>query len=312
MTFSTHGVVLESPNPFWLLSGTMHRLSRLYDFLMFSSVFLSLAGMAMVYISCVLQGIPLSLPALLIMFLTPFSIYNLNKKTDEDEDAVNRRDRYAFTKRYEKSLSALAWVSYAAAFLIAAFFGIPSLLVVSIPLVSGILYSMRWLPASFPYRRLKEIPVVKNALVAFAWASIAALLPVCLAHGIPDVRTFITFAFLFSPVFIGSIIPDIRDKEGDALAGIRTIPVIIGAKHTSRLLSAMNFLIGLVVFLGCIHTIPPVFTVIVAAGFVYMHCCIHIFMKHRENPLVCDLLVDGQFIFFSIGILGLASLRFLP
>jgi 4-hydroxybenzoate polyprenyltransferase len=312
MTFSTHGVVLRVIDPFWMLKGTVNRIVNLYDLLIFSSAFLGIAGIAMIYISCVLQGIQWSLPAFIIMFLTPFSVYNLNKKTDQDEDVVNRQDRYVFTKRHEKSLFALAWIAYLCAFLTAVPFGIPSVLVVSIPLVSGIVYSMRWLPRPSPYRRLKEVPVMKNLIVASAWSSIIAFLPVYLAHGVPDMKTGLAWAFFFSPVFIGSIIPDIRDQEGDALAGIKTIPVILGARNTGRILASMNILIGIAVVLRCIPIMPPIFTLIIAAGFIYMHYCISLFMGNKKKNLVCDLMVDGQFIFFGIAMAALTSLRLLP
>jgi 4-hydroxybenzoate polyprenyltransferase len=311
MSFSTHGVVHEAFDPFWILKSSQEKIICFYDFLMFSSTFLGLAGMAMIYISCVIQGIQCSIPALLIMFLTPFSVYNLNKKTDQDEDVVNRQDRYAFTKRHETSLSALAWIAYLSAIIISIPFGIPSALVVSVPLVCGILYSIRWLPDSSPYRRLKEIPLVKNCIVAIAWSSIIAFLPVALIHGVPDVKTDICLAFFFLPVFIGSIIPDIRDLEGDALAGIRTIPVILGANKTSRLLASVNIFVGIAIVLGCIRVLSPLFTLVVAAGFVYMHCCIHLFNRNRDRHVVCDLLIDGQFIIFGMGILALSSLRVL-
>ena len=48
------------------------------------------------------------------------------------------------------------------------------------PLVSGIFYSVPILPKWCRYRRLKEIPVMKNLVVSAAWALAFSLVPVYL------------------------------------------------------------------------------------------------------------------------------------
>ena len=58
------------------------------------------------------------------MLLVPFSVYNMNRKTDEEEDSVNHPGRYKFTKRFEKPLAYGALVAYALAVLIAVPFGV--------------------------------------------------------------------------------------------------------------------------------------------------------------------------------------------
>ena len=67
------------------------------DFLLFSSIFMGMQGMGMVYTSCVIQGLEPSPAGTRIMLLVPFSVYNMNRKTDEEEDSVNHPGRYMFT-----------------------------------------------------------------------------------------------------------------------------------------------------------------------------------------------------------------------
>ena len=191
---------------------------------------MGMQGMGMVYTSCVIQGLEPTPAVLAIMLLVPFSVYNMNRKTDEEEDSVNHPGRYQFTKRFEKPLEYGALVTYALAVLIAVPYGVAAVLVTLVPLLAGVLYSMPILPKALGYRRLKEIPVMKNLVVASSWSVILVLLP-CLASGTPvTIQSYLCFAFFFSYVFIASAMPDMRDREGDALTGCPDHP----GDHRSR------------------------------------------------------------------------------
>jgi len=312
MSLSTPGVVREAINPFLLSKGTAHKVSGLYELLIFSSALLGMAGMGMVYISSFLQGIPCIPAALAIGFLVPFAVYNLNRKTDHSEDAVNHQDRFTFTTRFDGPLSVLAFLAYTAAYLIAFPFGALSIFVVSIPLICGALYSIRWIPPPSPFRRLKEIPVMKNIIVAFTWSSVSALLPVCLLHGSPGIKTGIVFIFFFSYVITSTTIPDIRDREGDALAGVRTIPVLIGTENTRRLLIAINLLVGAVVIAKSSSIMTFMVVLILGIAVLYTQFCIQIFDRVNKKDFICDFLIDGQFVIFGVAIFTLSILRLLP
>ncbi len=215
-------------------------LKAFVDLLLFSSIFMGMQGMGMIYTSSLIQGIAPTPAVLAIMMLVPLSVYNMNRKTDEEEDSVNHPGRYKFTKRFGKPLEYGAFVAYAIAVLIAVPFGLGAVLVTLVPLIAGILYSVPLLPPRFGYRRLKEIPVMKNLVVGSSWAIILVLLPCCVA-GVPiTLQTLLCVVLFFSYVFIASAMPDMRDREGDAMAGVITIPVLIGIDRTKRVLNAMN------------------------------------------------------------------------
>lgn len=269
----------------------------LIDFLLFSSIFVGLAGMGMIYTSSLIQGLAPNPVALVIMLLVPFSVYNMNRKTDEEEDIINHGSRYAFTKRFEKPLQYGALVAYALAVLIAVPFGVLAVLVTLVPLIAGVLYSMPLLPKSFGYRRLKEIPVMKNLVVGSSWAMILVLLP-CILAGVPiTLQTGLCLLFFFSYAFIASSIPDMRDREGDAQAGVRTIPVLIGVDRTKKLLGALNWTTAcLVIALGIGAMLPPLVVLLYAGAHCYTQCCITSFGRIGEPGLICDILSDGQFL----------------
>ena len=149
---------------------TQLNLQAVVDYLLYSSLFLAIAAVSKVYVSSVLQDMPISAGACLIMALGTFSIYNMNRKTDESEDAVNHSRRYAFTQKHAGLLWYSSLAGYGLAFLVASFYGPVAIVATAFPLASGIAYSIPLLPAGCRYRRLKDVPLVKNLLVGGAWA----------------------------------------------------------------------------------------------------------------------------------------------
>jgi 4-hydroxybenzoate polyprenyltransferase len=299
MTFSTHGVVHDVFEPFWILWISLQRTKELFNFLIFSSIFVGLICAAMTYISCFIQDLPCSVSILAIPFLVTFSIYNLNKRTDEIEDAINRHDRYSFTKRYERRLFIGALAAYSIAVILAASSSVEAILITAFPFITGIMYSVRWLPGKFQYRRLKDIPVIKNIVVSFSWVVFSGLLPVYMNGSTPDFRTAITLLSFFSWAFCASIIPDMRDREGDARTGIRTIPVILGEKKTKNILFRVNLICGILIALLSYRRLPFSFIGILMGSIVYTHICIYLFGKIESMDLVSDILSDGQYLFFT-------------
>ncbi len=271
-------------------------IKQILDAMIFSSVFLAFTGVGMAYISCALQGFPVIWETLVIMFLVTYAVYNIDRKADEEEDSINHSARYSFTSRYAKLLFISSIFAYLLAFVIAGFHGIHAIIVTSIPLVSGLLYSFAWLPKSFKYRRLKEIPSVKNLVIAFAWAFTLALLPAIVSGSSYDVTTVVAVAYFFLLVFINTVVFDMRDIEGDSLSGIDTIPVIMGAEKTRFMLIAMTIVFGApMFFMGFFHLSIPAILVLIA-GVIYT--LIYVLLSDRigQNNAICDVVADGQFI----------------
>lgn len=276
------------------------KIGDFIQFLMFSSLFVGISGGGMVYVAASIQGLHCNPACIAIMVLIGFSVYNLNRKTDEAEDAINRKDRYNFTKKYEKHLYTAALAGYGLAILLAGIYGLIPLAVVLIPLLSGILYSIPCLPASTGYHRLKEIPVVKNLVVGIAWGTTLTFLPLAIAKVSFSSTTAMTLVFFSTYAFIASILPDIRDKEGDEEAGIRTIPAVIGIEPTLHLVTGLNIIIGCAATLFALKYLSPAVALIIGISVVYLHLCIHSFTRVEKKEIICDILTDGQFLFIGI------------
>ncbi len=278
----------------------------LFDFIMYSSLYLSFAAIAMAYVSSVLQQLPVSPEACLIMFLISFSVYNMNRKTDEKEDEINHSERYAFTKRYTNALLALSFVAYALAFLIAWGFGVTAMAITAVPLLSGILYSVPLLPEGFRFRRMKDIPAVKNLLVGIAWAIPIAMLPAVCTGSLFGTMTIVVGFLFFLLTVINTVIFDMRDVIGDAESGVQTIPVICGVRRTRILLSMLNIGGGSIVLACCTECLSLAEIGVLACIVLYVQCYIVRFDWNAFDKVIYDLVADGQYLLFG-GLMYLAT-----
>lgn len=259
----------------------------------------------MAYISCVLQGLPITWEPLSIMFLVTYAVYNIDRKADEEEDSINHSERYMFTSKYAKFLFLSSVLAYLLAFVIAGFYGWKAVIITSIPLVSGLLYSFAWLPKGFRYRRLKEIPSVKNLVIAFAWAFTPGLLP-ALIYGVPyEIAAFIALCYFFLLVFINTVVFDMRDIEGDSLSGIDTIPVLMGAEKTRMMLIGLTIIFGAGMFFLGISSLSIPAIVVLVVGILYALAYVLFSDRIGQTNAICDIMADGQFI-----ILGCVLLAF--
>jgi 4-hydroxybenzoate polyprenyltransferase len=261
----------------------------------------------MVFISSVLHGVTLSLIGLALGMLITYSIYNLNRKTDENEDSINHSHRYAFTKKYEKILYSSGIGAYLLALVISCFYGITVILISAIPLLSGVIYSMPLFPKRFKYRRLKEVPVAKSLLVAIAWALPPALLPLYVSGTPPSLVTLAVILFFFSLVFINTVLFDIRDVEGDRASGVRTIPVLLGIPRTKILLTLVNIIFGIAVISLLLFGILPIFVGLLIIGMIYAQAYILLYQDMSAGNLKCDLIADGQFIVLGLMMFGVVA-----
>ena len=270
------------------------------DILVYSSVYVSLCAVSLLVVSCVLQEIPCTPAMGIITFLVTFAIYNLNRKTDEAEDAVNHSQRLKFTKKYGKYLYSASFVFYIFGLILASTYGIMVLLMATISLIVGILYSIPFLPEQFRYRRLKEIPTIKNVTLGLVWAITLTLLPVFMTAGSLTGTTYITGIYLYTFFFINTTLFDMRDVGGDRLAGVCTIPVYVGMPITKHVLSVINILLGVIVVWYFVNVNAYFVVFLVVLGMVFTQMLILFFDRYGSNHYFCDVLADGEFILIGI------------
>lgn len=260
-------------------------LKKIITFLTVSSIFVGVTGFFQTFAGYILLGSVPNLSLCFAVFLMTFSVYSLNKLTDIREDAINTPERLKFLVGRKKQVLYIALCAYALSAIIA-FNNKPSALpVIFIPIVANALYSSRLLPG---VPRLKDIPVMKNVIVALSWALVCTLMP-ALQMNEPLKAVTLVIYFMVARVFVNTVIFDIRDVDGDRANGVRTIPVILGTGKTTAILLAVNS--TLLSWLAVQGYREVLAAIMIVYGYAFI-----LYFRKRRNSLAMELFVDGEWL----------------
>jgi len=249
------------------------------------------------YFSFLLFNIELNSKLLLAAFFVTFTVYNLNKLTDKEEDSVNLPERGDYVQGNERLLLLLSIFSYFIALLLGFLVNFLTMPVLLFPFIVGIFYSMRIHP-KLP--RLKDIVGVKSSIVATSWAVITTFIPAICSQNASTIVPLI-FYFFFIKLFVNTILFDVRDIDGDKKSGVKTIPVTIGRSKTKKLLlaihSSLMAWLAISVLLGLFSRYLPVLIFCIVYGYWYIN---HFCNKNEKiRGFSLDLLVDGEWLFVA-------------
>ncbi len=321
--YRTVGVTAGASTPSWLIQEVVDRLRdwswekrgsflrglyRLGSALVKSNLFIALGGASLTCASMRLLRLPLSLPALLLSFCLVLAVYNLNIFADRKAILLTQPSRYRFLLAHRQALSVLSAVSLAAAFLLAWSLGLPAVLLTLFTLLSGLAYSFTFLSPALPGRKLKNLTGLKELFSSLGWGVLAVLIPVLStsAPHPPVLPVAVVFIFVFSILFVRSVLFAIRDLQGDRLVGRETIPVVLGVKRTKWLiLLMMAFTLGMLILAAARGWIAPLgyyFPAVILYGGLYL-----LLYHHRllYQGLPHEMLVDGQLLL--AGLISLAG-----
>ncbi len=202
----------------------------------------------------------------------------LNRITDTQEDVANEIDGAGHVARF-KSLWLVCWCVLQAGSIAFGFWLWPALLTyrLSVQLI-GVAYSYRIVPTLKGWRRLKDLYFLKNFMSSMLFVLTVFIYPLAALGFQVRLQGQWAAAGLLAAFFVTfeityEILYDMRDLEGDRLAGVPTYPVVHGL-HRSRqivdalLLGSVTFiLIGLVT--GTLGVREALFVVAPALQFVF-------------------------------------------
>jgi len=254
-----------------------------------TSLLLALNASMVVVFSLFLFGSRITPDLLLAASLVTFAVYGLNKVTDKFEDSINRPETAPKFMIYFLVPSA---ASMFAGLLIGLLRGLIPFIVLMTPVVIGLIYSVR-LSESVP--RLKDIVGIKSLVVAASWALTSCFLPASIC-GANLEKTVLVFSYVFTRIFVGTILCDILDEEGDLRSGVETIPLRLGRNKTKKLLVIINSFA--VLWLVYCATRGVFMQLMPAAifGVLYGYFAIWYFLKDRCHKLTARLMLDGEWL----------------
>ena len=257
-------------------------------FLTASSLLLALNASMVVAFGFFLYGSIIMPNMLLAAFLVTFAVYGLNKVTDKVEDSINKPE---LTPKRTNHYLILSIASMIAGLFIGLLEGIVALIVLAIPLIIGVVYSVK-ISKTIP--RLKEIIGVKSLVVAVSWGLPGSLLPGALNFNL--LKTGVIFLFVFVRVFVGAVLFDVLDKNGDASSGVETIPIRLGINKTKKLLITINSLSLLLPVYFILNGVLMQFLPALIFGVLYGYLAIWWFYSSKCSRVTAGLMLDGEWL----------------
>lgn len=211
--------------------------------------------------------LPLPLEYYVMILCTTAGGYIYNMYTDGPEDAINYQAQYRLFRpdtRYTKPVIMLCFLvglllSLRAGWFFVLYGGLIHLLAAcySAPLPVRVAGGQRL--------RIKEIPVIKNVYVALHWSAVLVVTPFLYVRTPPTSLSLVAIAVSFGLAYFIELLWDWRDIRGDALAGVRTVPVLLGESATIWILRGVHAVTCLVALVAALaNDLSPGFLLAVA------------------------------------------------
>ncbi len=210
--------------------------------LVFSNFYIAVAGLLLTHQTYLQLRVPTEWgPLPLFVFSATLAVYNLDRLSGaSDEDHVAASERHRWIDAHRSTLWGLATLGGLGALALLPM--LPSRIWLAlIPL--GLLSLGYSLPLVWgregPYR-LKDVAGLKIVLIACVWAGATGVLPAIEHLDALDHSAVILVAVERGLYIFALTLPfDLRDLERDREAGIRTIPMYLGARPTRWLAVAL-------------------------------------------------------------------------
>jgi 4-hydroxybenzoate polyprenyltransferase len=235
----------------------------------------------------------------------------LNRIVDE-EDKFNNLKRWQFfngtTKRFCFWMSTAAILLASPVIISLLLRKIEVALVFALICISGLFYSVRLLPWFFKneirWFSFKDIPILKSLIVCVLWSVSAFLIAVVDSQiSILRIDILIILMIFFISSLNSTISSDVRDIDGDRIRNIYTIPVLIGAQNSLKMLMAID-IIGIasvtVLFIGNVITLK----MLIFSCFILIWAGLSIlpqyFLPRKISKTALEIIVDSESIICAI------------
>jgi 4-hydroxybenzoate polyprenyltransferase len=266
-------------------------IGKVLSFLSVSSIWVSCLGFFKTFIAYVFLGANPSNLVCGVVFLVTFCIYCLDKIVDIDKDRSNIPQRYSFLYGRKTLIYSCSFLAYIVAIILTLLDKPLALPIILIPFIANTFYGTK-LFRGVP--RLKDIPVMKNIVVAISWALVTTLLAAIHLANPAAIAIIMVIYFMMIKTFIDTILYDVRDAKGDRENSIKTMVTLLGGGRTTLVLLAANStLIPWLVFVD--ETVRPLALALVLYGYAYI-----LYFRTNRNPLTLDFFVEGQWLMISV------------
>ena len=234
----------------------------------------SAIGAGCLCLACMLlQSIPLNISSPAVASFFVYAMHVINRLVSRKPGGVLDSFREETYVKHEKVYFLAAVLSLFAALLLAFKDGWLPFSILFFVSLTGVLYSMKILPAGWYFQSLKGLPGSKNIFMAMAWGIVTAILPMLNNDSAVSAGLAVAFIFAFGIVFIRSAMSDILEIQSDKLIGRETIPVLIGKEHTKTVLKIISLILLAILFIAYSTGWTSSLSLILSACILYIWIC---------------------------------------
>jgi len=243
---NTIAVTAGASTPNWVIKDVLRRIRSavgerlsfwrlILMFFVYSNILASLSAAALTTISLLLLDIPLNLAFIFASALYVFAVHTANQLLAIREEPFGEKSSVVSYLR-----GILAGASAIASVLLLYQYGFATTAFLILAIVAGLLYGVDILPARLVLRSLKDIPGSKEIFCAIGWASVASILPILAQEVYLAITKIIAaFALAFFPVYLRSLLLDVRQIEKDRLMGREATILALGSQATRRIVTLL-------------------------------------------------------------------------
>ncbi|NEM96568.1 UbiA prenyltransferase family protein [Pontibacter burrus] len=221
---------------------------QLLNYLLYSSVFISVCAFSLTIETYLLAELPVSLPMAVFVFLATLFTYNLSSiqrvLLHRNAEPERNQQQDSWWHRHRVGMAIVGTGSLGMATIVYFYFGLRlnfwfllHLAIISIGYTIPIVYRRK------DAKPLRRVPLLKVFLIAYVWAVVTGLFPLIDA-GIfvlePQALQLFLRRFLF--ILALALLFDIRDYTYDRQTNTLTVPGLIGVNYT-KLLSVVLLLV---------------------------------------------------------------------
>ncbi len=169
-----------------------------------------------------------------IAFLYIFSMTLFNGLIDIEGLRFSNPTKFYFLKENKRGLVFIGLVSLFLLLFLSLKISLSVFFVIVFASLLGLLYRIK-LRLKGKIMRIFDIPGSKNIIYALAWSIVIVFVPLFFYGKVKSLSTFLMFLFVFSVVFLGSILSDIKDIQGDKFYGRETLPILVGVDRALKI-----------------------------------------------------------------------------
>lgn len=318
------GVIAGASTPSWMIQRVMDAIEdakgersalgtgwqRVAGLFLRTNVYAAAGAALLTLAANLLQGrYPVAPWYFLVPALYIFAMHTFNYLRNVEASRYNDPSRARFYERFGKWMYGTAGAALAAALGVVGLHSLPAFFILLVASIVGSVYCLQLEPMRFKHLNLWLLPASKCIMMPAAWALVTVVLPLFLASAglwqTVSWGTGLSLLYVVMLVFTVAAMVDLHDIQGDRIVGKETLPILISAWMTRKLIlgvaGAMAVLLALgawmdwITPLGFALLLSPAYT---AWVLYYTH------QRKVMNLLASQSLVEGCIVLPGIIALG--------